>query len=80
MTVAGLAGDRTRGAHGIKIKTEILLDDLGFGPDMVLLPGGLPGSTNPVEDRGVIELFERQRRVGRRRRIGFAAFRARGAG
>jgi len=66
VTVAGLAGDHTRGAHGIEIKSEILLDDLDFEPDMVVLPGGLPGATNLGEDRGVIELLERQHGAGRK--------------
>lgn len=66
VTVAGLAGASTRGAHGIEIKTDLLIGDLAFEPDMVVLPGGLPGSTNLGEDHHVIELLERQHAGGRR--------------
>jgi len=66
VTVAGLVGGSTRGAHGIEIKTDMLVGDLDFEPDMVVLPGGLPGSTNLGEDRGVIELLEAQHAAGRR--------------
>jgi 4-methyl-5(b-hydroxyethyl)-thiazole monophosphate biosynthesis len=66
VTVAGLAGTSARGAHGIEIGTEILLDDLDFEPDMVVLPGGMPGSKNLGDDRRVISLLERQHGAGRR--------------
>jgi len=66
VTVAGLSGDRARGAHGIDVATEVLLGDLDFEPDMVVLPGGLPGATNLGEDNGVLELLRQQDAAGRK--------------
>jgi len=66
VTVAGLAGDRARGAHEIEIATDILLEELEFEPDMVVLPGGMPGSKNLGENRGVVKLLKTQDGAGRK--------------
>ena len=66
VTVAGLAGGSARGAHGIVIVTEVLVSELDFEPDMVVLPGGLPGAVNLGDDPDVIELLRKQHAAGRR--------------
>ena len=66
VTVAGLAVGSARGAHGIEIATEVLLPELDFEPDMVVLPGGRPGAVNLGDDDGVIGLLNRQHSAGRR--------------
>ena len=66
VTVAGLAGDRARGTHGIDIVTDIVLADLDFKPDLVVLPGGMPGSENLGKDPGVVALLEKQNLAGRK--------------
>lgn len=43
-----------RGSHGIPVQTEDLFDEVNFVEfDMVVLPGGLPGTTNLGEHSGV---------------------------
>lgn len=42
------------GAHGINVQTEDLFDEVDFTEfDMVVLPGGMPGTTNLNEHAGV---------------------------
>lgn len=44
---AGLDRKCVKGAHGIEIKTEFHIDDVkSEGFDMIVLPGGMPGSLN----------------------------------
>ncbi len=44
----GVTGDVVRGAHGIEVKTEALLNDIVLSDELegVILPGGMPGATN----------------------------------
>ena len=43
-----------RGAHGINVQTEDLFQEVDFTEfDMVVLPGGMPGTTNLNEHGGV---------------------------
>lgn len=45
VTIAGLDRKAPSGAHGVKVQTDILLDDVKSSDfDMILLPGGLPGA------------------------------------
>ena len=48
VTVAGLGGVERTGAHGITVKTDVAADELCGSEafDMVVLPGGMPGTTN----------------------------------
>lgn len=46
VTVAGLSGTSVRGAHGITVGCDATLAALGFVPDAIVLPGGLPGAEN----------------------------------
>lgn len=42
------------GAHGINVQTEDLFDEVNFVEfDMIVLPGGMPGTTNLKEHEGV---------------------------
>ena len=42
------------GAHGINVQTEDLFDEVDFSEsDMIVLPGGMPGTTNLKEHAGV---------------------------
>ena len=47
VTTVGIGGDTVRGAHGITVNADIpdtLFADAA--PDMVILPGGMPGAVN----------------------------------
>ncbi len=48
-----VSGDHiVEGAHNIRIGTDILFDDISEEPDMIILPGGMPGTKNlDADDR-----------------------------
>lgn len=48
---------KVHGAHGINVQTEDLFDEVNFDEfDMVVLPGGMPGTTNLMQHQGVREV------------------------
>ena len=52
VTTVGVGGDMIRGAHGITVQAD--MPDTMFAdadPDMIVLPGGMPGSKNLDESR-----------------------------
>jgi 4-methyl-5(b-hydroxyethyl)-thiazole monophosphate biosynthesis len=52
VTTVGVGGDMIRGAHGITVQAD--MPDTLFAdaaPDMIVLPGGMPGSKNLDESR-----------------------------
>lgn len=45
---------QVRGAHGISVQTEDLFDEVDFAEtDAIVLPGGMPGTTNLKKHEGV---------------------------
>jgi len=55
VSVAGLARGPVRGSHGIELATDAELGALAAQTfDMVVLPGGMPGATNLIEDERVL--------------------------
>lgn len=55
--VAGLVPGPCRGAHGIAVETDCTLDDVDAEEvRVVVLPGGMPGTTNLAEDQRVLRL------------------------
>jgi 4-methyl-5(b-hydroxyethyl)-thiazole monophosphate biosynthesis len=65
VTVVGLEPGLITGAHGIGVETDLCLDEFASQPDLVVLPGGLPGSTNLGESEAVIDLLRRQHEADR---------------
>ncbi|MBQ8409679.1 MAG: DJ-1/PfpI family protein [Clostridia bacterium] len=54
VTTVGIGKDMIRGAHGITVQTDIV--DILYrdsDPEMLILPGGMPGSTNLDESKTV---------------------------
>lgn len=48
-----------RGSHGIPVLTEDLFDEVDFSDsDMIVLPGGMPGTTNLKEHAGVRKIVQ----------------------
>ncbi len=65
--VAGLDARRVTGSHGITLETDCLLDEVV--PDelaMLVLPGGMPGTTNLAADGRILELVRALERSGRK--------------
>lgn len=56
-----------RGAHGIEIKAQKLIEDLGEEEaDLLFLPGGMPGTTNLGKNNLLKEMLQKQSDAGRR--------------
>ncbi len=51
--------NKIKGAHGIIVEADIMLADISGVPKAVILPGGMPGSTNLRDNKAVIELVSR---------------------
>lgn len=51
----GVTGATITGSHGVEIKADILPDEIDYGiMDGVILPGGMPGTTNLSENERVV--------------------------
>lgn len=65
VTVAGLKEGVATGAHGVAVATDRPLGDLDFEPDLVVLPGGMPGSERLGNSKDVVALLQKQNAAGR---------------
>jgi 4-methyl-5(b-hydroxyethyl)-thiazole monophosphate biosynthesis len=65
VTVVGLQSGVIEGAHGIGVVAEASIEEFAGEPDLVVLPGGLPGSTNLGDSEAVVDLLRRQHQSGR---------------
>ncbi len=63
--ILGQDEGRVTGAHDIRIEVDQLFGDAWEDWDAVILPGGMPGSTNLRDDERVMGLLKRQREAGR---------------
>ena len=54
--LVGVTGDVVRGSHGIGIQTDLGMDQTDWDKaDMIVLPGGMPGTTNLYADKRVTD-------------------------
>ncbi len=59
--VAGLVKRNVQGAHGLKLVADTVLEEvLKESWDMVVLPGGVPGAPNLMDDSRIIKLLKHQ--------------------
>ena len=66
VTVAGLDRGLITGSHEIGVKPDLLIDQVHpDSVDMVVLPGGLPGSINLREDPRVLEFLQAMHKAGK---------------
>lgn len=66
VVVAGLAAGPAKGAHGIEIATDTDLSRVDASDfAMVVLPGGMPGSKNLMEDERVLRAVRTLHEKGR---------------
>ncbi len=66
VTVAGLGPGPIEGAHGIALTTDCELSAVDAARlRMIVLPGGMPGTTNLVEDERVLRIVRELARTGR---------------
>ena len=54
----GVTGKTVCGSHGIEIKSDISLDEVNIdNADLIFLPGGMPGTTNLMENKTVEDII-----------------------
>jgi DJ-1 family protein len=56
VTVAGISGKSATGAHGVTVQADIALSELTGNFDLLIFPGGMPGSKNLGESAKAKEL------------------------
>ncbi len=62
----GIGGKEITGSHGVCVATDICADEIGLdGLDGVILPGGMPGTTNLQADDRVINAVKVCARQGK---------------
>lgn len=58
VTTVGMKGNLVCGAHGISVKADCAFDDCDFSDgEMIVLPGGMPGTTHLDEDSRLDDLL-----------------------
>ncbi len=65
VTVAGVGGTNIAGAHGISMSADIALEEYTDLPDVVILPGGLPGAENLASSTKVKDILAKMNSEGR---------------
>ncbi|MEE1045853.1 MAG: DJ-1 family glyoxalase III [Clostridia bacterium] len=59
VATAGVGGNEICGAHGIIVKTDMLVEDIDVADvEGIILPGGMPGTTNLQKDEYVNTLIK----------------------
>lgn len=48
------------GAHGVTYQADLLFEEIDDDADMLVLPGGMPGTTNLMAHEGLAELLVKQ--------------------
>ncbi|MCK6445186.1 MAG: DJ-1/PfpI family protein [Planctomycetes bacterium] len=67
VTTAGLRSTSVDGAHGIALKADATFDRVDVGSfDMLVLPGGMPGTSNLAEDERVLDALRQTQKSGKR--------------
>lgn len=58
--LVGVTGETVCGARGIRVVTDLPMDDIDLAQaDMIVLPGGMPGTTNLYADKRVTSAVRR---------------------
>lgn len=67
VTCASIMGDKMiHGAHGIDIMADVLFEEVNYDEqDMVVLPGGLPGTTYLGQHEGVCQVVRQFDKAGK---------------
>lgn len=65
VTVAGLGKNPIEGSHGIAVKPDIYYEEVnGLDYDVLILPGGQPGTNNMKKNPVIIEWIQKRHRSG----------------
>ena len=65
--IVSTTGEKTvTGAHNISLSADLLFEDADFSKaKMLILPGGLPGTTNLEKHEGLLSLIRKQNQAGK---------------
>lgn len=61
VVVASVGKLEVKGAHGIVVRADVLIENVEDLPDAVVLPGGMPGASNLNDSPAVISLLRRMK-------------------
>jgi len=65
-TVSIMSHNEVCGAHGIKVMADVLFDDADYSDnELLLLPGGMPGTKNLDAHAGLKKLLQKQAEEGK---------------
>lgn len=65
VTIAGVGGQNLKSAHGVTVAADVLVENLSGEYDLVVLPGGMPGSKNLGESAAAKALTEKMLASGK---------------
>lgn len=65
VTVAGVNDPVVKSSRGISVKTDMLLDQVAELSDVVIVPGGMPGSTNLARSERVSAFLKKMNESGK---------------
>jgi len=66
-TVSIMESPLSHGSHGIEVKADLLFDEIGTeAVQLLVLPGGMPGTTHLAAHEGLARLLREQDAAGRR--------------
>ena len=64
--VSVMEGKQIKGSHGIKVTADSMFADVDFSDaDVLVLPGGMPGTLNLGNHEGLCELLKKQYEAGK---------------
>ena len=65
--VSVMDGKQIRGSHGIKVTADSMFSDVDFSDaDLLVLPGGMPGTLNLGNHEGLCELLKKHYEAGKK--------------
>ncbi len=59
--VAGVGGTEIEGAHGVTFKTDTTIEKYSEIPDVIILPGGMPGASNLSKSEALKKLLNKMK-------------------
>lgn len=60
--VAGVGQREVTGSHGMTIETDLMIEQYQGDPDIVILPGGMPGAANLKKSQSLEVLLEKMQK------------------
>ncbi len=65
VVIVGVSNKLVSGAHGLKISTDVLLDEFREEADALILPGGSPGAENLAKSKKTTDVMNKMFKAGK---------------